>query len=104
MEEGQRFGHLVPGKISPQLRKALGLHRDEVPHYVYLMRRMGYPPGWLEEAKIVNSDLNMFDIDGKHVKILKVNKQGLDASKVVDYPGFNVPLEEGVKDVSFFLF
>ncbi|KAJ3644131.1 hypothetical protein Zmor_026803 [Zophobas morio] len=96
--DDQRFSHLEPGKISAELRKALGLQKNETPHFVYLMRRLGYPPGWLEEAKFVHSNLDMFDIDGKHVKSCVVKKAGLDESRIVDYPGFNVPLQKGVKD------
>ena len=98
--DDQRFSHLEPGKISAELRKALGLQKNETPHFVYLMRRLGYPPGWLEEAKFVHSNLDMFDIDGKHVKSCVVKKAGLDESRIVDYPGFNVPLQKGMKDVS----
>ncbi|EFA04058.1 zinc finger CCHC domain-containing protein 8 homolog [Tribolium castaneum] len=96
-DDGQRFAHLVPGKISSELRRALGLYRDEAPHYVYLMRSMGYPPGWLEEAKIEHSNLDMFDIDGKNVRG-KARKRGLDETKIIDYPGFNVPFENGIVD------
>ncbi|XP_044266800.1 zinc finger CCHC domain-containing protein 8 homolog [Tribolium madens] len=96
-DEGQKYDHLAPGKISNELRRALGLYRDEAPHYIYLMRSMGYPPGWLEEAKIEHSNLDMFDIDGKNVKS-KGKKHGLDESKIIEYPGFNVPFENGIVD------
>lgn len=98
-EDSQKYGHLVPGKISKQLRDALGLYDYEAPHYIYLMRKLGYPPGWLEEAKIEHSNLDMFDIDGKHVKN-NPKKHGLDESKIINYPGFNVPFEKGIIDVS----
>jgi zinc finger CCHC domain-containing protein 8 len=98
LEEDQKFGDLKPGKMSDELRKALGLHKNEAPRHIYLMRKLGYPPGWLEEAKLTCSDLQMFDIDGNFLKMTTAKKQGLDACKIVDYPGFNVPFQKGVKD------
>ncbi|KAF7282609.1 hypothetical protein GWI33_002328 [Rhynchophorus ferrugineus] len=99
LETDQKYGHLKPGKISPELRKALGLKKNQIPSYVYAMREKGYPPGWLEEAKFIESELNMFDIDGNSVKnTVKSKTRGLDPEKVVDYPGFNVPFEKGYKD------
>ncbi|CAH0556094.1 unnamed protein product [Brassicogethes aeneus] len=98
LEDDQRFGHIVPGQISDSLRHALGLNKNQVPHYVYYMRFLGYPPGWLEEAKFVHSNLDMFDIDGKNVQNKKSAKTGLDPDKIVEYVGFNAPFEKGFKD------
>ncbi|KAI5641667.1 PSP domain-containing protein [Phthorimaea operculella] len=61
VEDDQKFGHLVPGRISGQLRHALGLKRHELPMFIYKMRQLGYPPGWLEEARISHSGITMFD-------------------------------------------
>ncbi|CAH1987344.1 unnamed protein product [Acanthoscelides obtectus] len=100
LEEDQKFSHLKPGTISDSLRDALGLRKNQIPPYIYQMRLMGYPPGWLEEAKFVYSDLAMFDADGKHVlQGVQKKSQGLDPQKIVDYPGFNMPLDEKNKDV-----
>lgn len=57
----QKFGHLVPGKISDELRHALGLKKRELPMYIYRMRLFGYPPGWLEDAKVSHSGLTLFN-------------------------------------------
>lgn len=57
----QRFGTVVAGEISNELRKALGLHRNELPLHIYRMRELGYPPGWLENAKVSQSGLALFD-------------------------------------------
>lgn len=68
------------------------------------MRKLGYPPGWLEEAKHITSSLQMFDIDGKNVKDKAAKRQpGLNRDKIIEYPGFNVPLEDGFKDVIYVL-
>ncbi|KAK9889790.1 hypothetical protein WA026_007167 [Henosepilachna vigintioctopunctata] len=98
-DEDQKYGHLKPGIISENLRNALGLKKNELPSYIYGMRVLGYPPGWLEEAKIVHSSLSMFNIDGGKVKNNnKEKKKGLDPDKIIDYPGFNTPLAKGFHD------
>lgn len=66
------------------------------------MRVLGYPPGWLEEAKFFYSNLDMFDGEGKTVRQKSKKKQGLNPEKIIDYPGFNVPTEKYIKDVSNF--
>lgn len=58
-----RFAHLKPGQTSDALKSALGLRRGEIPFYFYRMRVMGYPPGWLEEAKVADSGLSLFIAD-----------------------------------------
>ncbi|KAJ8964580.1 hypothetical protein NQ314_004884 [Rhamnusium bicolor] len=98
LEEDQKYGHLVPGKISDKLREALGLRKNQLPPFIYHMRLLGYPPGWLEEAKFVHSNLAMFDSEGNNVRSETKKRQGLDPAKIVDYPGFNVPFGKEVKD------
>nr|CAI5831335.1 unnamed protein product [Callosobruchus analis] len=99
LEDDQKFCHLKPGTISDSLRDALGLRKNQLPPYIYQMRLLGYPPGWLEEAKFVYSDLAMFDAEGKHVlQGVQKKSQGLDPQKIIDYPGFNMPLDEKIKD------
>lgn len=90
----------MPGKISDKLRRALDLRRHEIPPYVYGMRTLGYPPGWLQEALITNTKIQMFDFHGCAVNDTKSENKIIDPDKVVEYPGFNVPLEDGFKDVS----
>lgn len=47
----------VPGKISNELRQALGLRTNQLPPFAYLMRELGYPLGWLIEARVNKSKL-----------------------------------------------
>lgn len=61
LDGDQRYGHLMPGTISNDLRDALGLRSRELPLYIYKMRLYGYPPGWLEESKISHSGLALLD-------------------------------------------
>ncbi|XP_048479466.1 zinc finger CCHC domain-containing protein 8 homolog [Plutella xylostella] len=100
VEDEQKYGHLTPGRISGALRHALGLRRDELPMHVYRMRLLGYPPGWLEDARISHSGITMFDSTGKAVldpeeEDGEVSEPGskdkFDIKKIHDYPGFNVP-------------
>ncbi|XP_073848079.1 zinc finger CCHC domain-containing protein 8 homolog isoform X2 [Musca autumnalis] len=92
----QRFAHLRPGQISDKLREAMGLRRGELPFFFYRMRVLGYPPGWLEDAKVEHSGINLFNSDGS--KILNsdeddgevdANTHKYNVSKIIDFPGFN---------------
>lgn len=59
LEVDQKYTHLVPGVISNNLRKALGLRSRELPSFFYMMRKLSYPPAWLEEARISHSGLSL---------------------------------------------
>jgi len=112
----------------------MGLRPDQAPPYIYRMRELGYPPGWVEEAKVSHSGLTMFVSDGQgklilcfrggefNLKLLTffffsfleakdpdledgeivshVDRDKYDFRKLIEYPGFNVPFEEGTTDVS----
>lgn len=53
----QKQNNFKPGEISDRLRYALGLEINDIPEYIYRMRRIGfikgYPPGWLQKWEIV---------------------------------------------------
>ncbi|CAK1545157.1 unnamed protein product [Leptosia nina] len=100
VEDDQKYGHLIPGRISGQLRYALGLKRYELPLHIYRMRLLGYPCGWMEEAKILPSGINMFDSSGTRIlepdeeegEVSEPGSKDLyDIKKILDFPGFNVP-------------
>ena len=58
LDENQRLGHIKPGsEPSKKLREALGLRHNQLPPYVYRLRELGYPPGWLREAQIRHSGM-----------------------------------------------
>ena len=97
VDEPQRFGHLRPGLPTKKLRAALGLRDDQLPPYIYKMRSLGYPPGWLKEAEINHSNMSLYveqdkslpdhgDEDGE----ISGDKTQYDLNKLVDWPGFNV--------------
>nr|CAD7573753.1 unnamed protein product [Timema californicum] len=105
----KKYAHFSPGKISNSLRHALGLYENELPKHIYRMRQLGYPPGWLGDAKIFHSGITVFNEEGKEVinsddeegEILTVeSKVKYDPSKIIKYPGFNVPPPHGTTDVS----
>jgi hypothetical protein len=56
----ERFRRYQPGIIGYELRHALGLQDNQLPMYIYNMRRCGYPPGWLREARVKKSGLQVF--------------------------------------------
>lgn len=52
---------IVPGRVSSQLREALGIRENQLPPFVYRMREYGYPIGWLLEARVAKSNLAVHD-------------------------------------------
>ncbi|KAH8284895.1 hypothetical protein KR054_002543 [Drosophila jambulina] len=113
----QRFGHIKPGRISTKTRHAIGYARGELPFMYYRLRVLGYPPAWLEEAKVQSSGIALFnaDVSGPHYHIRELKNcfnyqlffQGTevtksddedgeadtfkyDINKIVEFPGFNV--------------
>ncbi|XP_053675600.1 zinc finger CCHC domain-containing protein 8 homolog [Anopheles nili] len=94
----QKYGHLLPGKLSRELRSALGLGSRDLPQHIYRMRIFGYPPGWLEEAKITHSGLHLFGSNGDAVQDSGESDGEVDSvrckydvRKIIEYPGFNEP-------------
>ena len=69
------------------------------------MRNYGYPPGWLKEAEVKESGLQVKE-EGEvnelnHIDISEgpeLTLTGLDASKIISYPGFNTPLPDNCND------
>ncbi len=46
---------------SQDLHDALGINTKTLPPFIYRMRELGYPPGWLKEAEMENSGLMLYD-------------------------------------------
>ena len=57
----------IPGKISDNLREALQLNKKQLPPFIYIMRELGYPIGWLKEATVKTSGLTV--VDGMSEKV-----------------------------------
>ncbi|CAD7077165.1 unnamed protein product [Hermetia illucens] len=98
----QRYAHIKPGRISDALRKAMGLKKHEIPPFIYKMRILGYPPGWLEDAKVSHSGITLFDSEGRQVQEsddeegeLSEDKHKYDVRKIISFPGFNCQAEPG---------
>ncbi|OAF71275.1 hypothetical protein A3Q56_00948 [Intoshia linei] len=92
----------APGVLSDNLRNALGLKKNEIPPYVFIMRNVGYPPGYLLDGKRKEvGSLLIYgneDTDSKETKISKYGDQrisneirleDLPPEHVIHYPGFN---------------
>lgn len=60
-----KYGQSAPGKMSSELRHALGLHTHQISETVYRMRLLGYPPGWLMEAREQTGEVLLIGGDGK---------------------------------------
>ncbi|VDK79560.1 unnamed protein product [Litomosoides sigmodontis] len=104
--------NMRPGGISDALREALGIGPNDIPEWIYRMRRRGfidgYPPGYLAEAinfKIFTAldqscseeSLLEFHTEDKTLgtpqivreKDNKWKRLTVSAEKVIAYPGFN---------------
>lgn len=114
LDSVQKYSGIVPGVFSKKLRAALNLHRDQQPCFIYRMRLLGYPPAWLEEAKVSHSGVAMYDNTGvptldddeedeEEGEILSERcRDKFDISKIIEFPGFNVPLPNNFIDVSLY--
>lgn len=104
-DSDNKYGQLQPGKISDTLRHALGMRQDELPMYIYRMRYLGYPPGWLKEAEVRQADMKMYDGTGQSVSHpdteegeAEPTRVKYNPDKLVSFPGFNTPVPRGVRD------
>ncbi|XP_017504801.1 zinc finger CCHC domain-containing protein 8 isoform X1 [Manis javanica] len=102
-EVEERFGRFKPGVISEELQDALGVTDKSLPPFIYRMRQLGYPPGWLKEAELENSGLALYDgkdgAPGETEAGVQQNKSiTYDLSKLVNYPGFNTSTPRGIPD------
>lgn len=96
----RKFDHFTPGVISRELREALGLRSSEIPLHIYQMRILGYPPGWIEHIKEYSSGLEMIDAATSPSSTEGNQTVTYDYDKIIDFPGFNVPVDRRVRDVS----
>ncbi|XP_053557739.1 zinc finger CCHC domain-containing protein 8 [Bombina bombina] len=104
-EVEERFGKFKPGFISDELQDALGISDKNLPPFIYRMRQLGYPPGWLKEAELETSGLSLYDGKDSSEGELeeaesKMRNQNVsyDVSKLINYPGFNISTPSGMSD------
>ena len=95
------------GLPSKKLSEALGLRRDYLPAYIYKLREMGYPPGWLQQAEISQSGVALYLEEGRKVEtgeegeVVDVgDKMQYDTKKLVSWPGFNTEMPKNYRDES----
>jgi len=107
VDDPQKFGHLAPGLPSKRLSEALGLRKDHLPAYIYKLREMGYPPGWLKHAEISHSGMALYLEEGRKVDtgeegevVEASDKMQYDTKKLVSWPGFNTEMPRHYKDES----
>ncbi|KAG8185270.1 hypothetical protein JTE90_023883 [Oedothorax gibbosus] len=104
--QGEQEKDLKPGIISEKLREALGLGPDHIPSFIYHMRVLDYPPGWLEEATVESSGIALYGTEVNAAENAEANQQNMgfgvqyDPAKFIDFPGFNVPLPPNFIDES----
>jgi zinc finger CCHC domain-containing protein 8 len=100
----KRFGAFKPGVISDKLREALGIGDNEVPPYIYKMRMLGYPPGYIPSVN--SSTLVLYDADGNvdnyMMEDLDEDDENTRENLFVKYPGFNCSLPHGILQYTLF--
>lgn len=84
IDEEQRFAHLVPGKVSDELRSAMGLKTNQLPRFIYRMRLYGYPPGWLDEAKITHSGITLINESSGMLPLWPGSSESLNQTNFID--------------------
>lgn len=101
----KKYANFKPGVISEALHKACGFKPTEIPSWIYYFRKFGYPPGWLDEALVRESGVQVRDQEEGEVSELIIHSniesrvvKGLDSSKIIEYPGFNIQMPEGIRD------
>ena len=87
----EQYQHIKPGVISSKLREALNVSEHDLPPFIYRMRMIGYPPGWVPSND--DSGIVVYGAEGKEEESNENNHEGHD--KYVRYPGFNVPMPQG---------
>jgi len=96
----ERFKPFKAGEISVGLEEALNISlKSQVPPYIYKMRQIGYPPGWVKPAD--DAGLKMYGAEGNIIEEPGFEEGEIKPVKlpdVISYPGYNVPMPEGVKD------
>uniref|UniRef100_A0A8C2AGV8 Zinc finger, CCHC domain containing 8 n=1 Tax=Cyprinus carpio TaxID=7962 RepID=A0A8C2AGV8_CYPCA len=97
-EVEERFAQYKPGVLSQELLGALGITTNTLPPFIYRMRELGYPPGWLKEAETENSGLTLYDGSNDGDESNHSQKISYDVSKLVDFPGFNCSAAPSVRD------
>ncbi|NXB70640.1 ZCHC8 protein, partial [Donacobius atricapilla] len=101
-EVEERFGKFKPGVISGVLQDALGVTDRSLPPFIYRMRQLGYPPGWLKEAELEHSGLALYDgkgeVGAEDEGSPKPKRITYDVSKLINYPGFNISTPSGIPD------
>ncbi|KYO39718.1 zinc finger CCHC domain-containing protein 8 isoform C [Alligator mississippiensis] len=101
-EVEERFGKFKPGVISEELQEALGVTDKSLPPFIYRMRQLGYPPGWLKEAELEGSGLALYDgKDGETEEeegSYPQKRVTYDVTKLINYPGFNMSTPSGIPD------
>ncbi|XP_071746313.1 zinc finger CCHC domain-containing protein 8 homolog [Lepeophtheirus salmonis] len=104
LDSNQKFAHLQPGSsISDKLRGALDLRKDQLPPWIYNMRTLGYPPGWLKEAQVASSGVRLYAADGYDIGEvgdeegeLPGGKLEYDTNKLITWVGFNKHIDNNI--------
>ncbi|KAI0980056.1 hypothetical protein GJ496_010930 [Pomphorhynchus laevis] len=76
-----KYANIVPAQYTNELRNALGLNDQQLPSFIYRMRELGYPPGWLQECLVYRN-------------VSEGAKEEYDFDRLISFPGFNQAPDE----------
>ncbi|KAK9830123.1 hypothetical protein WJX72_009892 [[Myrmecia] bisecta] len=85
---------LAPGKLSADVREALGIGPLDPPPWLTRMRQMGYPPGWIKKHT------GSAESDDDAVVMYDVVFMGME-EMLVSFPGINAPIPKGADVASW---
>ncbi|KAL3316927.1 hypothetical protein Ciccas_004422 [Cichlidogyrus casuarinus] len=82
---------------SSNLRDALGLRQNDIPLYIYKMRSLGYPPGWLKAARKV-TDVSFVHPNSDETVSDSSKRDGYSRDALIRFPGFNCSVSRRTHD------
>lgn len=92
-----RFKHFKAGTISVTLEDALGISlKEHLPPYIYKMRELGYPPGWV--LPLDDDGLKVYGADGNLIENADYEEgeiKPIALPDMVNFPGFNADIPSG---------
>jgi len=91
-----------PGKMSDELYEALGIDEQELPPWIYAMREIGYPAGWLRTIR-KQQEKPLQVIEHKHRDNQTKSDEfreayTFDTDKLISYEGYNIPASSSMED------
>ncbi|XP_050227598.1 uncharacterized protein LOC126677154 isoform X2 [Mercurialis annua] len=101
---GGKYDGLKPGSLDAETRKLLGLRELDPPPWLYRMRELGYPPGYLDpDGEDQPSGITIFadeDVKEEHEdgEITQTDNPEPPRKMTVEFPGMNALIPENADE------